>query len=352
MRYLVVLLLVVTTPVQGQTPEQLLRLAQDVFRSPDGYEFSGTVSVQPPGSSWRIDSKVTIVAPPAPPGGAPSLPGAQVGGQTEFIKIGTDSDPAPASLSIPFAATSGWSNIAEGVVTVREAGTEVRSFEGEDLPCRILNVVYKGRPGYPDSPEVIYSICSEKHLVLKRVMSLHYGSAADLMTLWTVVFDRATFRRPVPQWYRDMKDIPDVTVRQEWIGKRAPTLRLPDLNGKLVVLPEQSAGKIILLDFWSIYCGPCTLQMPMLEARAEADKAKVVLWGVSSDPPDRDQRWLSQHKRSQLTLSDADNLGSDAYKVHGIPALVLIGRDGRIKDYWEGPVKDMEIADAIKRASH
>jgi len=90
----------------------------------------------------------------------------------------------------------------------------------------------------------------------------------------------------------------------------------------------------------------------MLEAKADTHKAEVILWGVSSDPPDRDQRWLSQHKRTLPTLSDLDNLGSDAYKVNGIPALVLIGRDGRIKNYWEGTVTDMELEDAIKRAAH
>jgi peroxiredoxin len=352
MRYLAVLLFIMTTSLYGQTPEQLLRLAQDVFRSPDGYEFSGTLSVQPPGSSWRVDSKIIIVAPSAPPGGAPGVPGGQVGGQTKFVKIGTGLDPAPTSLSIPFAATAGWNNLAENVATVRETGAEIRSFDGKDIPCRILSVVYKGRSGYPDSSEVIYSICSEKHLVLQRVTSLPYWKRTDPDALWTVVFDSATFHRPAPQWYRDMKDIPDVTVRREWIGKRAPTLRLADLSGKLVALPEQDAGKVILLNFWSLYCGPCTLEMPMLEAIADTHKAEVVLWGVSSDPPDRDQRWLSAHKRAVPTLSDLDNLGSDAYKVHGIPTLVLIGRDGRIKNYWEGPVKETELEDAIKRASH
>ena len=88
----------------------------------------------------------------------------------------------------------------------------------------------------------------------------------------------------------------------------------------------------------------------MIEATGETHKGDLLVWGVSFDPPDRDKKWLLQHQRSLLTLSDTDYVASDLYEVHGIPALVLIGVDGKIKNYWEGEVPESELETAIRQA--
>jgi peroxiredoxin len=110
-------------------------------------------------------------------------------------------------------------------------------------------------------------------------------------------------------------------------------------------------GQVILLDFWSSSCGPCIREMPMIEAIGQAHKADLIVWGVSFDQPDRDKKWLLQHQRTLPTLSDVDFVVSDLYKVPGIPALVLIGMDGKVKSYWEGEVSKPDLEAAIQRAS-
>jgi peroxiredoxin len=110
-------------------------------------------------------------------------------------------------------------------------------------------------------------------------------------------------------------------------------------------------GKIVLLDFWSISCGPCIREIPTVEALGEAHKADLIVWGVSFDQPDRDKKWLLQHQRTMSTLSDAEFVVSDLYKVSGIPAVVLIGRDGKVRNYWEGAVSQLDLEAAIQRAS-
>jgi hypothetical protein len=49
------------------------------------------------------------------------------------------------------------------------------------------------------------------------------------------------------------------------------------------------------------------------------------------------------------TLTEIPN--GNLYKVHGIPALVLIGMDGTIKNYWEGEVSKPDLEAAIQQAS-
>jgi peroxiredoxin len=89
----------------------------------------------------------------------------------------------------------------------------------------------------------------------------------------------------------------------------------------------------------------------MIEAIGEDHKADLIVWGVSFDQPERDKKWLLQHQRTLPTLSDTDFVVSDLYKVPGIPSLVLIGMDGKVKNYWEGEVSKPDLEAAIQRAS-
>jgi peroxiredoxin len=181
---------------------------------------------------------------------------------------------------------------------------------------------------------------------LKEVLTFNAGRHID-DALWTITVDSIKFDRPTPQWVLDMADIPAVKERTEWIGQVAPEFKLPASDGSLVTL-SSLRGREVLLDFWSITCGPCKLEMPIIEELGHEYQGKgVVLLGISFDPTEKSKTWLDRNKRSLRTLTDSDFEASDAYKVHGIPALVLIGRDGKVRQYWEGSVRKAAIQAAL-----
>jgi len=347
-----VLLLAIASCACAQTPQELLRLTQDTYKSPDGYEIKGRGYLQPPGSSWRVSFDVITAAAPTPfdsPRPA-AKPAGRVGGPMQFVNVLGGSDEKP-SIGIPFAVAGGWDRIAENVESVTETGTETLPLNGAPSACRVLQVQYKWPPDAPKPTPVTYSICSDRHVVLKKVMVYSTGRhQTDPPALYTITFDTARFNRPAPQWVLDMKDIPTVRIQKEWIDKPAPNFKLTDLNGNSVALSSMR-GKVVLLDFWSISCGPCILEMPMIEEVGETYKADLIVWGISFDQPDRDKKWLLQHQRTLATLSDADFVISDLYKVGGIPSLVLIGMDGKVRNYWEGAVSKADLETAIQRAS-
>jgi len=348
-----VLLLAIASCAYAQTPQELLRLAQDTYMSPDGYQIKGRGTVQPAGSSWQASFDVTIAAAPSPfESPRPSAhPGSMVGGQMKFVNVLGGSDEMPTTIVFPFAVTGLWERIAEDVESVTETGTETLPLNGAASACRVLQVHYKAQEDAPNPGPVTYSICSGRHLVLKKVELYPIGRhLTDPPAHWTITFDTAEFSRPAPQWLLDVKDLPALTIRKEWIGLPAPDFKLADLSGNSVALASMR-GKVVLLDFWSRTCGPCIREMPMIESLGEAHKANLIVWGVSFDQPDRDKKWLLQHQRTLPTLSDADFVVSDLYKVHGIPAIVLIGMDSTIKNYWEGEVSKPDLEAAIQRAS-
>jgi peroxiredoxin len=348
-----ILLLAIASCACAQTPQELLRLTQDTYMSPDGFEIKGRGSVQPPGSSWQVTFDVIIAAAPSP-FDSPRPPAhvvGRVGGKQQYVNVVGGSDEKPSSIGIPFVVAGGWDRIAENVESVTEAGTETLPLNGAPSACRVLQVQYKPAADAPKPAPVTYSICSDRHVVLKKVMQYATGRRqSDPQALWTITFDTAQFNRPAPQWLTDMKDLPAVRIHKEWIDQPAPDFKLPDLSGNSVSLSSMH-GKVGLLDFWSSSCGPCIREMPMVEAIGEAHKADLVVWGVSFDQPDRDKKWLAEHQRTLPTLSDVDFVVSDLYKVPGIPAIVLIGVDGKVKGYWEGEVSKPDLEAAIEKAS-
>jgi peroxiredoxin len=339
----------------AQTPQELLRLAQDTYRSPDGYEIKGRGSVQPAGSSWQVSFNVLTAAAPSPFDSPrpPAHPVGRVGSSMQFVNVlgGTDEKPV---IAIPFVVAGFWDQIAENVDSVTETGAETLPLNGATAACRVLQVQYKSPADAPKPAPVTYSICSDcsgRHIVLKKVMLYATGRRqTDPPAPWTITFDTAQFNRPAPQWLLDLKDLPAVRIHKEWIDKPAPDFKLPDLNGNTVALSSMR-GKAVLLDFWSSSCGPCVREMPMIEDVGEAHKTDLIVWGISFDQPDRDKKWLLQHERKLPTLSDADYAVSDLYKVPGIPSLVLIGVDGKVRNYWEGEVSKPDLETAIQEAS-
>jgi peroxiredoxin len=349
---LLLLIFAIASYASAQTAQDLLRAAQDTYKSPEGYEIKGKGSVQLPNTSWQMNFEVTIAAEPSQPGNPqlPATPAGRIGGMHP-VNLSGDKDEKPPPFSVPFALAGFWTRIAENVLAVRETGSETLPLNGAPTACRVLEVEYKGREDVPKPSPVMYSICSDKHLVLKKTTLYPTGlHSIGPLAEWTVLFDTAKFNRPAPHWVLDMKDIPSVTVRKEWIGRSAPDFTLLDLSGASVSLSSMH-GKVVLLDFWATSCGPCVREMPMIEAVGQSHKNDMALWGVSFDQPDKDKKWLTQHQQTLPTLSDTDFAVSDLYKVQGIPALVLIGRNGKVQNYWTGPVAQSDLEAAILQAT-
>jgi peroxiredoxin/outer membrane lipoprotein-sorting protein len=120
------------------------------------------------------------------------------------------------------------------------------------------------------------------------------------------------------------------------IGTVAPEFTLRNVKGEAVRLSDLR-GKIVVLDFWATWCSPCRLSMPTLEllSRQFKDKGLVVL-GIDDEDPKEQRAFLESFGYSFSSLIDADGKVKTLYNVEGIPATILVDRQGKIKTYDVG----------------
>ena len=119
------------------------------------------------------------------------------------------------------------------------------------------------------------------------------------------------------------------------VGETAPEWKLTNAEGKVHSL-AQYRGKVIVMDFWATWCGPCAKLMPRLQKLHEklADKGVVVL-GVNSWEKS-DPVALMQEKRYSYELLLNGEQIAGAYKVTTLPVVYIIGLDGKVIYCHEG----------------
>jgi thiol-disulfide isomerase/thioredoxin len=119
------------------------------------------------------------------------------------------------------------------------------------------------------------------------------------------------------------------------VGTRRPDLALPDLDQGLRQLSEWD-GKLVLLNFWASWCGPCRDEMPLLDAVAkEHAAAGLQVIGVAVDETTAVRAFLAKRPVAYPILIDAPSGAADSSRLFGddravLPYSVLIAPDGRL----------------------
>ncbi len=135
------------------------------------------------------------------------------------------------------------------------------------------------------------------------------------------------------------------------MGASAPTFQLDSMAGKKVNLSDLR-GKVVLLNFWASWCGPCRKEMPILEQLHKQYQSKgVALVGVNVEPDSQEAlKWLKVTPVSFSILFDRDSSVSKLYQVEGMPNTVILDRKGKVRFIHRGykPGEENEYLDQIR----
>lgn len=153
------------------------------------------------------------------------------------------------------------------------------------------------------------------------------------LDVYIKVSEALFFKFPEYKMVSDLKARVDLEKKLQ-PGNQAPEISLPDKDGKIVLL-SSLRGKVVLIDFWASWCGPCRRDNPEIVKMYNRFKGKGFdIFGVSLD---RDaSAWLGAIEKDGLVWTQVSDLkywqseGAKAYGVSSIPHTALIDRDGII----------------------
>jgi len=130
-----------------------------------------------------------------------------------------------------------------------------------------------------------------------------------------------------------------VALTAQRFEKPAPDWTLPDLQGNPVAFASFK-GKIVVLDFWGSWCGPCRQELPMFDAlyRRYRDNPKVAFMSVNWERvASADlhvtyaKRYMEENKLSFPVVYDHDRAAVEGYQLEAFPTVFLIDRTGSIR---------------------
>ncbi|MGH9753415.1 MAG: redoxin domain-containing protein [Blastocatellia bacterium] len=143
---------------------------------------------------------------------------------------------------------------------------------------------------------------------------------------------------------------PAVPSTSRLVGRDAVAFALKDLDGNRVDM-RALKGKVVLLDFWASWCGPCVAEAPHIEKLHRDFKNKgLVVLGLSSEEPEVARKFVKKKGYTFTTLVDEAGEVSMKYGISSIPQVFIIDRDGKVKwharDY--SPGKEVELRSATE----
>lgn len=114
-------------------------------------------------------------------------------------------------------------------------------------------------------------------------------------------------------------------------GKAAPKL---EVETWLNQANPKTKGKVVLVDFWATWCGPCRKLIPEMNEWAKKYADDVVFIGMSDEKPETVKEFMKKTPMNYSVAIDTKKRMSNALGVKGIPHVMIISPDGIVR--WQG----------------
>lgn len=133
----------------------------------------------------------------------------------------------------------------------------------------------------------------------------------------------------------EKQDEPD--AYQELLeGDTAPDFTAGLADGSTFTLSEQS-GKVVLLNFWATWCGPCVGEMPAFEKLYKEYGNEVSILAVNClEDEETVRQFISENGYTFPIAFDVEGVVNMKYPTDGIPYTLVIGKDGTVQDIYVG----------------
>lgn len=130
-------------------------------------------------------------------------------------------------------------------------------------------------------------------------------------------------------------------VAPPWYA-RVPDGEIPLLEGDAFRI-RSARGNILLLDFWASWCAPCLHELPELQALYDRESHRgLVAVAVNAREPSEIAQSTAESLELTLPIGMLSQALNAEFQIKSLPTVVLIDREGRIRDRWDGYTKGLE----------
>jgi peroxiredoxin len=357
-RFCITLLALGASTLPAQSATDLLHRVADHFNSANTFVVKGTASAVIPGTSWRVSYEFWTEG--AQPNFLPlSFRGPSIHviskvGHSSLVRTVSDAtDPMPKSVGMePFGRDN---ELAMRLLDAEKIGTETVTVGGHVYSCEIIDATYDYSPGFKPHSYIVHKrlyIDPSDLVVLREVKSSVSGNGmvwtADVTSFSFDASPSETMIQALQIFASQPKDRPG------WVGRQLPDLTLQQLSGAPVKL-SALRGKLVLLDFWGSYCGPCRrATLYTQEVQKTYQSSGLVVLTLTQDTAADARGWTDYNHVTLPVLLDSDGAAFKAFEIEGIPVSILADGNGKVIHYWVGlddPAAMKPVLDAILEPS-
>lgn len=137
-------------------------------------------------------------------------------------------------------------------------------------------------------------------------------------------------------------------VFDQSLGYPAVDFELENLTGDVVRL-SGFQGKPVLINFWATWCGPCQVEMPLIQEFYQKYASEMEVLAIDYDEPTADiQAFFDKFKLTFPVLLDPGGKITDQYQVRGFPTTYFIDREGVVRGVHVGSLSRNLIEKYLK----
>ena len=374
-------------PLAAQTPEDaeaILHRAAENYRSAESYLFIANESTVTAAGLQRKETSSTVLAArdakgrtrveidDGSQGGLAVDDGSKrwlyVPRMERYVEMPRQQANAPGQTvpGLDFAVLvkryiDRYSSLDQRVLNAKITGTETLGTQLGDVECHVISAVYNPPPGMREgSIERQYWITRDGAVVLKEhsVASMLQPNSTNHVTVTQDVsfqgasigesIDEQVFVFVPPPGARQVESFRDDLSGEDQVDRQAPDFTLENIHDASRVRLSELRGKVVLLEFWATWCGPCRYDMPYVQALYDEHKDKgLEVYGINTEVHTRAINYLSAAGLTFPTLHDDRMRVAMMYQVQALPAFVVIDRQGRIAAYMVGTRTKAQLEKAV-----
>lgn len=205
----------------------------------------------------------------------------------------------------------------------------------QKLSFQFIEVGGKTKLWREDKMEIMMDVIANdtvKAFFLKEQMEINEVNNLSEFRAIYQPFEKYTFPSDVKKKYQQVYE--NFIGDTAYLGKSSYDFSLPDTSGKMVSMKDFK-GRVIFIDVWATWCGPCRGQFPFLKEIEEEYRGNkdIVFVGISTDKIKDKQKWLKTIKKENLggvqLMDDFGKAFGRKYQILSIPRFLLIDKQGK-----------------------